>query len=124
MMRASLLAADDAGDSPTSCSARVHSPSFSSYSSQPRPEDPLGVGAVPLLAPGLGLQSIYASPRRLDASRGEQLPALIEERLRDLLGEPLSDVDRACVQLMPLRSCLPGRSWLWRTATASCATAR
>ncbi|KAE8973727.1 hypothetical protein PR003_g27165 [Phytophthora rubi] len=54
------------------------------------------------------LFSIDTSPHRLDASRGEQLPVLIEERLRELLGEPLSDVDRASVQLVPLRACLPG----------------
>ncbi|KAG6574313.1 uncharacterized protein IUM83_07144 [Phytophthora cinnamomi] len=110
MMNASLLAAVDAG-SPTSCSARVSSPSFSSPSSQSRPEDPVGVGAAPPPAPGLGRQSIDTNPRRLDAPAGEQplqLPVLIEERLRDLLGEPLADVDRASVQLAPLRACLPG----------------
>lgn len=35
-------------------------------------------------------------------------PALIAEKLRGILGEPLTDTDQATVELAPLRSCLPG----------------
>ncbi|RLN54128.1 hypothetical protein BBJ28_00020342, partial [Nothophytophthora sp. Chile5] len=35
-------------------------------------------------------------------------PVLIVEKLRGLMGEPLSETDRAGVELAPLRSCLPG----------------
>ncbi|POM71146.1 Hypothetical protein PHPALM_12321 [Phytophthora palmivora] len=72
----------DEGSSPTSCSAH-----------------PLSIGAAP---PHL------SEFRQQSTHEATQLPILIEERLRDLLGEPLSSVDRASVQLIPLRSCLPG----------------
>ncbi|KAG7379422.1 hypothetical protein PHYPSEUDO_008660 [Phytophthora pseudosyringae] len=95
MVNASPVPADDGGGSPTSCSA-----SFSTEPGVHGTADVLGVGS---------LQSFDPTRQRSAATRGEQqLPILIEQRLRDLLGEPLSDVDRASVRLAPLRPCLPG----------------
>ncbi|KAL3671863.1 hypothetical protein V7S43_002531 [Phytophthora oleae] len=80
--------ADDGG-SPT-CSADVHSSPFSQDSGTHT--DPTG-----------------GSPVRAEfRPEGEHLPILIEERVRGLLGEPLSDVDCASVQLTPQRPCRSG----------------
>ncbi|CAI5746023.1 unnamed protein product [Peronospora destructor] len=93
----------DAGSSPTSCSTHMYSPSLTSYSS---------VQSVDLLNTsllvGLGLQSLDVPYQRPETTRSkQQLPDLIEGRLRSLLGEPLATVDLDSIQLMPLRSCLP-----------------
>ncbi|KAG2789110.1 hypothetical protein JG687_00011741 [Phytophthora cactorum] len=104
MVNVSPLPGDNGGGSPTSC---MHSSSLSIYSNAHNASDPLGVGSpARAYVAGFGLQR-HDSPQP-EAARGDQLPLLIEQRLRDLLGEPLSDTDRASVQLTPLRPCVPG----------------
>ncbi|RLN73405.1 hypothetical protein BBJ28_00021532, partial [Nothophytophthora sp. Chile5] len=111
----------DGGSSPTSSASRADSLPVASCASPHGNLELLGVGAAHPHLLGLGLQytgghapitatnQLPMTPQqRLEVDGGEQLPELIEERLRNLLGEPLSDVDRANVQLAPLRSCLPG----------------
>ena len=104
MTDTSLLRADT-DSSPTSCSTRVYSPRLESYSSNP----PVELLHAPLLV-GLGLQSLdVPSPRSETTQSKPQLPDLIEERLQDPLGKPLTTVDLASIQMMPSRSCL-----LWK----------
>ncbi|CAH0517174.1 unnamed protein product [Peronospora belbahrii] len=98
----------DAGALPTSCITRTYSPSPTRYSSL----QSVNVFHAPLRVE-LSLQSRdvpYQRPEAIgtkEQQQLQQLPLLIEERLQDLLGEPLTVADLASVQLMPMRPCLP-----------------